>query len=113
MTNFEKGGLKQILCSRHGKICWSLHALWDAEILKLMDHRLDIDLKTNGLRINVFDVESWSIKLHNLICTLYYYPKYFTIEQYIDKYGNLSKLLVYLAAFNVARIINERQNDIP
>lgn len=89
------------------QLCWSLHALWDAEILKLIT---EDNIKTTFSECNesYFDLEDWCSLLNYYICKLYEYPENYSIEEYSRKYKYLSLYFVKMAAMNTASILNSR-----
>lgn len=96
--------MKRKLCTSDEKVCWSLHALWDAEILKLVAD----ETETVTRHIADFDLANWCNELNNFICELYEYPEQFTIEDYVYKYKNISLYLVEKATANIAAILNSK-----
>lgn len=113
VTAFERGGMNRKLCTADKMECWSLHALWDAEILKLISNENDafdlwkeekISFEISGEKF--FELENWCIELNYYICKLYEYPNNFTIENYVQKYKYYSLYFVKKAVENISNIIN-------
>ena len=90
------------LCSTENDTCWSLHALWDAEILKLIMHKNS----HNEGNSSSFNLEKWCLELNAYICKLYDFPKNYSIEQYVEKYKTISLYFVKMAVGNIANILN-------
>lgn len=85
--------------------CWSLHALWDAEILKLINENTDLSFLDSEGNTS-FDVKKWATQLNQYICKIYDYPDDFGLEDYVDKFQLTAVLLVGKAAYNTAAVLN-------
>lgn len=96
--------MKRKICDKNAETCWSLHALWDAEILKSI-REIDLFLYWESDNFT-FDMEVWALRLNQYICKIYDYPENFGLEEYIDKFRFTALLLVYEAARNTAAILN-------
>lgn len=115
MTAFEKGGMRRQLCNGAGDVCWSLHALWDAEILKLL-FKNNYLLRNSFIYFNLassnfnFDLKSWALKMNRFLCIIYQSPTNISIQNYAEIHKDLALHLILLAARNTASILNfERQ----
>lgn len=97
--------MDRVLCSNNKSgICWSLHALWDAEILKRIDPS---ELEKERIATKkTFNIEKLTMKLNELVCEVYDYPEYYGIEDYVQKYKNISVYLVRMASINISNILN-------
>lgn len=107
VTNYDKGGMNKKLCSKNSGICWSLHALWDAEILKSIDKNEFFD-SHDSYGTKSFNIEETSIRLHKYICQFYEFPDDFELEDYVDKFKGIALYLVEEAAKNLALILNSK-----
>lgn len=110
------------LCNFDGKTCWSLHALWDAEILKQtsVSERniilLSTEYKEEG---EVFEdvtnrtILEWAQEMNSFICLIYSMDDHLSlnIEDYSYYMKGLAIYLVDLAAKRIARILNQNQNQ--
>ena len=98
--------MERKLCFKNSTDCWSLLALWDAELLKIIkpiDHE-ELEWKPG----EKFEIENWSIKMNRLICKMYEYPVNFGIEEYAEKFKNISIYLVKKASNNIAGVLNRK-----
>lgn len=92
------------LCSYKSLECWSLHALWDAEMIKLEES----DLNMYGKKLKRFDVLAQAQKMSEILCLAYDYPRFFYLENYVIKYRSVMKSLISDAAIRTAEILNGR-----
>ena len=109
VTAFEKGGINRKLCFRESKTCWSLHALWDAEMLKIIEN--DNLAETDSENNLKFDIERWVVRINKIICKIYEYPKHFKIEDYVEKFRKISIYLVKTASTNIAAVLNSNREE--
>jgi hypothetical protein len=108
VTNYDRGGMNKKLCSKaFSGTCWSLHALWDAEILKFLSENEKIELMKREEN-NQFHVVQWTSELNKLVCQFYDYPDDFGIEDYVDKFKEAALLLVRKASVHSAAILNSK-----
>lgn len=112
VTNYERGGMKRKLCYKNSITCWSLHALWDAEILKSISE-IELNFNYSISDSFPFDVKDWALQLNQLICKIYDYPKDkdFGLEEYVDKFKFIALFLVEKAAKNTAVILNSKKES--
>lgn len=89
--------------------CWSLHALWDAEILKFLSKKKNVE-STKCEENSEFDVVQWTFELNGLVCQFYDYPDDYGMEEYIEKFKGIALLLVRKASDNSAAILNSRKD---
>lgn len=112
VTNYDRGGMNRKLCSKsYLESCWSLHALWDAEILKWLSKNEKIELMKREENIH-FDVVQWTSELNKLVCQFYDYPEEFGIEEYVDKFKDIAMLLVQKASVHSAAILNSKGGSL-
>ena len=104
VTAFEKGGIKRQLCSKRNKQCWSLHSLWDAEMLKIDEHEFMMCARNEKL----FDVTVKAEEMSQILCLAYDYPEYYKLENYVIKYRGIMKKLVVEAAAATSDVLNSR-----
>lgn len=97
------------LCFKNSSYCWSLHALWDAELLKMIKP-IDI-IEFDQIKSMKFDIEKWAIQMNRLVCEIYQYPDDFGIEEYVEKFKNISIYLVKMASSNIASVLNTKGLD--
>lgn len=107
MTSFERGGMNRKLCTKDGGTCWSLHALWDSEILKLIESTI-INQMQFPTSMMYFDIESWVRFLNSVLCKAYEFPNYYTIDDYKNKYSFISLFLARTAALHTAMLFNSK-----
>lgn len=101
--------MKRKLCFKNSTYCWSLHALWDAELLKMIK---PIDLtEFDRIKSAKFDIEKWAIHMNRLVCEIYQYPDDFGIEEYVEKFKNVSIYLIKMASSNIASLLNTKGLD--
>lgn len=93
------------LCNKNLGTCWSLHALWDAEILKSINENRTFSFLDSEDHIS-FGVEDWAMQLNQYICKIYDYPDDFGLEEYVDKFKLTALFLVGKAANNTAAVLN-------
>lgn len=107
VTNFDHGGLKKVICSENSEACYSLHSLWDSEILK-MSTNAGFEQSIITEYEEDFDLKHVCTRLNQFICTLYDFPDNITVDQYIEKFDSLSIFLVRIASYNIANILNSK-----
>ena len=105
VTDYDRGGINRKLCDKNLGTCWSLHALWDAEILKLVNENKMFSFLDSEDNIS-FEVKDWAMELNQYICKIYDYPDSFGIEEYVDKFKLTALFLVGKAANNTAAVLN-------
>lgn len=111
MTAFERGGMERKLCSRTSSECWSLHALWDAEMLKIID-QFQI-FESDSENEERYGIDKWAVQINKIICKIYVYPEYYFIEDYVEKFKNLSVNLVKKASYHIASVLNSKASWSP
>ena len=106
------------ICDGDGRLCWSLHALWDAEILKLtytnINNNLLLEPKFNisdyllskyNLR---FDLKFLTFRMNHILCIIYTCPANLSIQEYANYHKDLALYLINLASRNIAAILNSK-----
>lgn len=108
------------ICDGNGDLCWSLHALWDAEILKLtyktnnnyslLDPEFNIhipDYLLPKLNLN-FDLKFLTLRMNHFLCIIYMCPTNLSIQAYAEFHKDLALYLINLASRNTAVILNSK-----
>lgn len=103
--------MRRRLCSGTSSECWSLHALWDAEMLKMIDP-INI-VVSDSENEEAYDIEKWAFQINKVICTIYVYPEYFDMEDYVEKFKSISVNLVKRASSHIASVLNSKATKYP
>lgn len=103
LTGFERGGLNRKLCSATTQECWSLHALWDAEILK------SITAPTSFKKVNTRNIRKRLLlqfrKSNRLLCKIYKFNSEMSLEYYKTTFGPLAARIILEAGEMVAAVL--------
>lgn len=89
VTGFQRGGLEKKLCFKYREVCFSLHALWDAELHKTVNLNL-----TERIRASRFDLASTVYQVNRKICELYDIEPSDWVEKYAAKFAPLAAGLI-------------------
>lgn len=122
--------MQRKICNGNGELCWSLHALWDAEILKLTynnNNTTNYNNNTNYNNINGslkqetksynpdsdslhfdFDLKFWTLKMNRILCIIYMSPTNTSIQKYAEYHKYLALNLINLVSRNTAAILNSK-----
>lgn len=103
VTGFERGGLDLKICSKTQPKCWSLHALWDAEILKSVIVPSSLTTVKNGNVKKLLLVKFR--KMNRILCKIYEFDSRISLEGYKKAFGPLATQLVIEAGEMVASVL--------
>lgn len=96
VTGFQRGGLWDKLCNRVSSECFSLHALWDAELHKYLKFSMSKDIVARPLQL-----ETTVKRINSYFCDLYKIDSTDDLETYATKFAPLAKYLLEEAAEKV------------
>lgn len=102
VTGFQKGGLERELCKGDRSVCFSLHALWDAEMLKFTGLAL-----RHPISPTPFNLKKSLMSLNRHVCELYVIGKNDDLEKYSAKFAPLMKSLMETAVEKILWLLQQ------